>query len=277
MSWLDVAYLTIFIGNFLFLALTAGLLFKILGATQRAKIDPLEVISQTSVAAKELHSVAKQLTRRMELLAFEPPSVRSPGHTGTTPPAPAAGDVPSPSLAPAKPASGSEELAQRLRDKLKDVLTQNMQLKSELERSKANLAKMDESSKDIHTGLGEVKGADARDSALVKDLTRMTEGLQLDLEEARRRAQAAEKLAFAKAEKLEDLRESMSAKSFSESANESAQVERLREQNDALQSREKNLLARIASMEKEFERHLTEKSFIEDRYVKLDEQAPSIN
>jgi hypothetical protein len=272
MSWLDVAYLTIFISNFLFLALTAGLLFKILGATQRAKIDQLEVISETSVAAKELHSVAKQLARRMDLLTVESPlATRKSDHPGAT------SDVPAPAAVPAKPASGAEELTQRLRDKLKDVLTQNMHLKVELERSKANLAKMDTSSKDIHTGLGEVRGADSRDSALVKDLSRMTEGLQLDLEEARRRAQAAEKLAFANAEKLEDLRESISAKSFSETASLSAQVERLREQNDALQSREASFLTRIASMEKEFERHLTEKSFIEDRYVKLDEQAPSIN
>jgi len=271
MNWLDVAYLTIFIANFLFLAITAGLLVKILGATQRAKLDQLEVISETSVAAKALHGVAKLLARRMEQLAFEHQSVRNPDDSGAT------ADMPAPPAAPAKPASGGEELTQRLRDKLKDVLTQNMQLKGELERSKASLTRINGSSKDIRTGLGQVKGADSRDSALVKDLTRMTEGLQLDLEEARRRAHAAEKLAHANAEKLEDMREAMSAKSFSETANLPAQLERLQELNETLQSREASFLARIASMEQEFERHLTEKSFIEDRYVKLDEQALRIN
>jgi hypothetical protein len=144
---------------------------------------------------------------------------------------------------------------------------------------------MDSSGKDIHTGLGEVRGADARDVALVKDLKRMTEGLQLDLAEARKRAQTAEKLAFANAEKLEELRETMASKDFNDSvaassqvsASTNAQLEHLREQNEALTARERNLIARIEVMEKEFERHLTEKSFIEDRYVKLDEQAPSVN
>lgn len=259
MKWIDVAYLTVFVGTFIFMAGAAALLYKIMGATQQAKLYQLDALSETSTAAKELHLVAKQLARQIERSAA----------LGLLPPQ--ASEV------PATPDVDNADLTQRLRDKLKDVLTQNMKLKGELERSKAGLSKMGDSSRDIHTGLGEVKGVDARDAALVKDLTRMTEGLQLDLEEARRRAQAAEKLAYANAEKLEDMREAMSVKSFSESAGTSAQMQRLLEQNEALETREKNLLARIESMEQEFERHLTEKSFIEDRYVKLDAQAPVVN
>jgi hypothetical protein len=47
-------------------------------------------------------------------------------------------------------------------------------------------------------------------------------------------------------------------------------MEKLRAQNDAMSVREQSLLARIEAMEMEFARNLTEKNFIEERYVSLD-------
>jgi hypothetical protein len=283
MTWLDAASLCVFLCNIAFMVGAGLLLLKILGTVQMSEHSLQKVLAENRAATAQLRLVCNQIAMVQE-------STEAGGDFRDTPVGKAhtalseqvrslsdqlenamQGGVQN-SLSQAKPEN--EELTQRLRDKLKDVLTQNISLKAEIERTKIQLRNASNSRGQIQNGIDEMQGASP---AVVKKMTRMTEELRGDLEEAQRRALASEKLAESNAIKLEDMREAMSAKGFGDKASESVQMEKLRAQYEAMATREQSLLARIESMEMEFQRNLTEKSFIEERYIKLDAAAASVN
>lgn len=167
-------------------------------------------------------------------------------------------------------AAVDEGLTQRLRDKLKDVMTQNIQLKQEIGRARSQITTATESSDGIRDGLNDMKGGDP---VVIKDLNQRVEQLNSDLAEARRRAQTAERLTEANALKLDEMREQMSAASYRDTTDDSKTVQDLRDQLEEMAAREKSFLARIELMESELQRQLTEKSFIEERFVELDSKA----
>lgn len=283
MTWLDAASLCVFLCNISFMVGAGLLLLKILGAVQMSEHSLQKVLAENRAATAQLRLVCNQIATAQESTEVGNNFRDTPvgkAHTALSEQVRSLSDQlenamqagVQNSLSQAKPEN--EELTQRLRDKLKDVLTQNISLKAEIERTKIQLRNASNSRGEIQNGIDEMQGASP---AVVKKMTRMTEELRGDLEEAQRRALASEKLAESNAIKLEDMREAMSAKGFGDRVSESVQMKKLRAQYEAMATREHSLLARIESMEKEFQRNLTEKSFIEERYIKLDAAAASVN
>jgi hypothetical protein len=283
MTWLDAASLCVFLCNIGFMVGAGLLLLKIMGSVQQAGQHSQNVLAENVEATVQLRLVCNQLATQLEPNGgdsnFRDTAIGK-AHTALSLQVRSLSDqIQSALFGFAPPPSPqtkqvNEELTQRLRDKLKVVMTQNIQLKEEIGRTKARLATASKSSDEIHGGISDVQGSTP---AVIKEMTRKADELRGDLEEAQRRAQAAEKLAVSNAAKLEDMREVLSAKSFGDSASESVQMEKLRTQNEAMATRERTLLARIESMEMEFQRNLTEKSFVEERYVKLDAESLSLN
>ncbi|MEI8170663.1 MAG: hypothetical protein WCG50_13365 [Rhodoferax sp.] len=283
MTWLDAASLCVFLCNIAFMVGAGMLLLKILGSVQHSELFSQKVLDENIEATAQLRRACNQLATQIEPTQsenkFHETSIGK-AHMALSLQVRSLSDQLQASLAgdalahQLQAKQANEELTQRMRDKLKDVLTQNIQLKDEIGRTKAKLTAASNSSHDIQSGMTDVQGASP---AVIKEMAQRAQDLSGHLQEAQRRAHAAEKLAEANAIKLEDMREALSAKSFGDSACESVQMEKLRTQNEAMAARERSLLARIESMEMEFQRNLTEKSFIEERYVKLDAAEPYFN
>ena len=276
MSWIDAASLCVFLCNIVFMVVAGVMLLKIQGAVQQSGTYFQNVLAENVKATAQLRLVCGQLATQLNPTEDDPhfrETAIGKAHTalslqvrslsnqiqgavlGTA-------DKPHPEAKLL-----NDELTERLREKLKAVMTKNLQLKQEIGRTNARLTTASNFSNEIHSGMAEVHGASP---AVLTAMTQRTEALRSDLEEAQRRAQAAEKLAESNASKLEEMREALSAKSSGEGASESVQLEKLRSQKEMLAGREQSLLAQIDAMEMEFARNQTEKNFIEDRYVDLD-------
>jgi chromosome segregation ATPase len=166
-----------------------------------------------------------------------------------------------------------EDLRVKLHAELNSALAKNHLLQDEIDQTKYRLKDASIANTMLMQEIGEVKGV--KQSVVDGLMERATE-LEQQLKKAQERAKAAERHAEENAMQLDDIRAQISEQKFAASVkhlnhpDQSNEIADMQDKIDVLASREKALLARIAVMEGEFQRSLTEKQFIEDRFLMLD-------
>lgn len=283
MKWLDIAFVAVFATNFVFMVGAAMALVKILNVTQFFSDHLRDVIGETIDVTKDLRRVAKRAMNEVDKLAQDAlnqeastsKSLASMGrqiadlqdfmHQRLINPAPALLDA---------TASHDEQdrgITQRLRDKLREVLEKNMKLQLELDHATSKMRNAMKSHDDVAEGVQEIRGVHPQ---TVMELGQRMEQLKQELSMANTRAVTAERLASESAQRLLELQTAFNANRFHTSAsgsdNDAMQLETLQQQNQAMAQRERELLTMLDAVKSELQRNLTEKGFIEDRFVELD-------
>lgn len=161
----------------------------------------------------------------------------------------------------------AEEFRAKLHADLNAALEKNNQLQDEIDQTKYRLKDASHANNELREEINDVKGIK---QSVVDSLMQRTTELEDQLQKARDRAKAAELHAEANAVQLDDIRSQINESNFSDGVDQTELVQQQQEQIDTLAAREKELLARIALLEGAFERNLTEKNFIEERFLQMD-------
>jgi DNA repair exonuclease SbcCD ATPase subunit len=297
MKAVDWAFLVVFITNFLSMAGGLYLLLKISDTAEMTKSDLLKSIGYNADSVGTLKAAAQTFIDQADH-PTEKASVRAIADLNLK----IENLVDLVSNLEIKPAevepAADPEVAQKLREKLKDVLTKNSQLQTELDQVKYRLKKATAANNDVKDGFSAVRGVDpefvkmmvGRTTALEEDLRAASERAESaesiaskqssELEELRERADNALSIAEKQKREMEELRERATKNDFVKAAAESLAMKNLQEAKDEMEKtlkKEKEimqstLISRIQHLETELERATTEKQFIEDNYLALLEQ-----
>jgi chromosome segregation ATPase len=162
----------------------------------------------------------------------------------------------------------AEEFRAKLHADLNEALAKTHALQDEIDQTKLRLKGASQANSELREEISDVKGVK---QSVVDSLMQRTTELEEQLEKARERAKVAEKHAQANAVQLDEIRSQINQQTFADGGpDQSGLIEGQQDQIDALAAREKELLARIAQLEGAFARNLTEKNFIEERFLQMD-------
>lgn len=282
MSWLQIALAALSLINLVFVLMAAYLLNEILRTSEAAKTELVRAARQSTEGAQSLLVAARRSVVEMERvhqahLAHENSSGRaihelsrqmkilSDAVAANNNRAVAAADS-------SEQVRLAEDARIKLRSDLNVALSRSHQLQDELEQTQYRMAALARSHQDMQQELRDTK--DVRKEQVNHLLVRMAE-LEQDLEEARKRAQAAEQHAEENARLLDDIREQAHAQWFDvpnqvePQIDQSGLIQSQQDQIDALAAREANLMRQLSDMEALLQRNLTEKEFIEERFLQL--------
>ncbi len=283
MSWLQIALAALSLINLLFVLTAAYLLNEILRTSEAAKLELVRAARHSAEGAQSLLNAARRSAAEMERvhqahLSHENSSARAIQELGRQmkilSDSLAAGH-PRPIAGEGDPQQGNarqaEDARARLRSDLNVALSQSHVLQDELEQTQYRLASLARNHQDMQQELRDAQ--EVRKEQVGSLLARMAE-LESDLEQARLRANAAEKHAEANARLLDDIREQAHSKWFDApaqdvSVDQSGLIQSQQDQIDALAAREAKLLQQLTDMEQLLKRNLTEKEFIEERFLQL--------
>jgi myosin heavy subunit len=293
MNWLNAAYGFVFFCNLVFMIGAAYVLTRIMDSTTQSRIDLLKAASHTIEAGNHLKIVARRAVTELERvndshMARENSNGRAVQELSfqvknlidrLSRPEPA-------SLgrdADAEELQAAEDMRAKLQAELNNALSKNHVLQDEIEQTKYRLKDASTANSELRQELSEVKGIK---QSVVDNLMQRTADLEVQLQKARERAKAAELHAEANAVQLDAIREQINAQKFARpgaqtplaqalaapepAIDQSALIQDQQDQIDVLAGRERALLAKIEALENEFQRHKTEKDFIEDRFLQLD-------
>ncbi len=161
----------------------------------------------------------------------------------------------------------AEEFRAKLHADLNAALEKNNQLQDEIDQTKYRLKDASHANNELREEINDVKGIK---QSVVDSLMQRTTDLEEQLQKARDRAKAAELHAETNAVQLDAIRAQINERNFSDGVDQTELVQQQQGQIDILAVREKEMLARIAQLEGAFERNLTEKNFIEERFLQMD-------
>jgi hypothetical protein len=179
--------------------------------------------------------------------------------------------------ATAKRPPDAEELRTILHAELSTVVAKNQALQDEIDQTRHRLKDAARVNGELRDEISDVKGIK---QSVVDSLMQRTTELEAQLQQARERANAAERHAEANAVKLDDIREQLNTQPMSSNGglDQSELIQSQQDQIDVMAEREREMLARIDELEGAFQRNQAEKNFIEDRFLQLDagqsERAP---
>ncbi len=289
MNWLNVAFGFVFFCNIVFIVGAAYLLMQVLKATTEGRDDIVKAANQNIEAGSHLKLAARRAFNEMEKandasIARENANARAVSEL--TFQIKTLVDTMKKILAKANMSGGDaaangaaaaynkndEEAHEKLHAELMTALNKNNMLQDEIGLTKNKLKDASTTSNELRQDLSETKGIK---KSMMDRIMQRTVELEEQLQSAKDRAKAAERHAEENAVQLDIIREQLnntklSGRSSASDAGSAEELQRKQEEINALQSREKILLARIEEMEKEFQRHETEKKFIEERFVQMD-------
>jgi len=290
MNWFYVALAFVCVFNLLFLGLAAMLLYRILDATGESRQELIKAAKDTTSSARELMATAHraviemertneahlardssagrvitELSRQIRLLGERFQEVQTQVDSRPV----SNGD---------SSQQGADELQQaleqraKLRAELNVALSKNKLLQEELSQTSYRLNDATARMEELRTGLNAL--SETKRSTVDNLIDRLSE-LKSQLEEARKRAKSAERLAEENAMRLATLQEQLEpgnhvGPAASTGPDHSLMIQDQQDQIDAMASRESALLARISAMEDAFKRTEAEKAFIEERYLQID-------
>lgn len=287
MNWLQIAVAALSLINLAFVLGAAYLLGEILRSTEAAKSELVRAARQSSEGAQSLLAAARRSVGEMERvhqahLAHENSSGRAIHELSRQMKILSDAVAANNSRAVAVAAASAEETAEherladeariKLRADLNVALSKSHQLQDELDQTQYCMATLARSHHDMQQELRDAK--DVRKEQVNSLLVRMAE-LEKDLEEARKRAKSAEQHAEENARLLDDIREQAHAKWFDAPVqgepqiDQSGLIQSQQEQIDALVAREGQLMSQLGALEALLQRSLTEKEFIEDRFLQM--------
>lgn len=283
MSWLQIALAAVSLVNLAFVLGAAYLLNEILRTSEASKTELVRAARQSAEGAQSLlvaarRSVAElervhqahlsqenssaraihEISRQMKILSDSVASNRS-RHAEDS------------DEAAAERARLADDARAKLRSDLNIALSKSHLLQDELDQTQYRLASLARSYQDMQQELRDAQ--DIRKEQVGGLLDRTTE-LESDLELARQRAREAEKLAEENARLLDNIREQAHSKWFDApergaGIDQSGLIQNQQDQIDALAVREANLLKQLTDMEQLLQRNLTEKEFIEERFLQM--------
>lgn len=283
MSWLQIALAALSLVNLAFVLGAAYLLNEILRTSEAAKTELVQAARQSTQGAQSLLVAARRSVVEMERvhqahLSQENSSARAIHElscqmklladsvaTNASRHAHSYGET------VAEHERLAEDARAKLRSDLNVALSKSHLLQDELDQTQYRLSTLARSHQDMHQELRDTQ--DMRKEQVHSLLSRMTE-LESDLEQARERASAAEKQAEENARLLDDIREQAHSKWFDApepggGIDQSGLIQSQQDQIDALAARESKLVKQLADMEQLLKRNLTEKAFIEERFLQL--------
>lgn len=292
MNWLQIALAALTLINLAFVLAAAYLLNEILRNTESSKTELVKAARESSEAAHSLlvaarRSVAEmervhqahlstenssgraihELSRQMKVLSDAVAS-QSSRLAERSPDQLASDDR------KAENERATADAQAKLRSDLNVALSKNHQLQDEIDQTRYRLSTLADSHQEMEHELRDSK--DMRTDQVQRLLLQLEEQ-GVDLEQARQRAKAAEKHAEANARLLDDIREQTNAKWFDAPAgapDQSGLIQSQQDQIEALAGREAKLMQQLADLEDALKRNLTEKEFIEERFLKI---VPAIN
>ncbi|MBT3066679.1 hypothetical protein [Rhodoferax sp. U11-2br] len=297
MNWLNIAYGFLFFSNLVFMAGSGYLLYRILNTTAQSRVDLLKAASLTIEAGKHLKIAANRTATELErvsqahqthdnasgraisVLSFKLQNLIDNLAQGSATAAGAAASA-------AEEKTHVEDIRAKLQAELNTALSKNHMLQEQVEEIQFHLKEASTSNEQLRSEISEVQGVK---QSVVDSLMQQTADLEAELQKARERTRAAEKLAEDNALQLDEIRAQVNAQNFAtrrvpgsavEGADlapidQAALIQDQQDQIDVLAGREKSLLAKIEQMEMEFQRQKTEKAFIEDRFLQLDSTQPA--
>lgn len=283
MSWLQIALAALSLVNLAFVLGAAYLLNEILRTTEASKQELVRAARQSTEGAQSLLNAARRSVAEMERvhqahLSHENSSARAIQELSRQM------KILSDSVASSNTHQGAvsseilesnermaEDARAKLRSDLNVALSKSHVLQDELDQTQYRLATLARNHQDMQQELRDVQ--DVRKEQVGSLLARMTE-LESDLEQARQRAKAAEKHAEENARLLDDIREQAHSKWFDapaqgDAVDQSGLIQSQQDQIDALAEREAKLMQQLSDMEQLLKRNLTEKEFIEERFLQL--------
>ncbi len=284
MTLLNAALAFVFFCNLVFMVGAGYVLMRILDTTETSQINLQKAASSVIEVGSQIRVVVRRAFNEMErnndaLTARESSSGRAVVELASqikvlvervkTLMARTSGDR----VAAADDGGGeaqipnAEEFKEKMHAELTAALEKNNKLQDEIDQTKYRLKDASHANAALRDEINEVQGVK---QIVVDSLMQRTTDLEDQLEQARERAQAAELHAEANAKQLSEIRTQINERSFSDGVDQSELVEQQQEQIDILAAREKDLLARISQLEGAFQRNLTEKNFIEDRFLQMD-------
>ncbi|WP_180127074.1 hypothetical protein [Rhodoferax sp. BLA1] len=298
MNWLNIAYGFLFFSNLLFMAGAGYLLYRILNTTAQSRVDLLKAASLTVEASKHLKIAANRTVTELErvseahqtrdnvsgraisALSFKLQNLIDNLAQGSATAAAGA------AASAAEEKTHVEDIRAKLQSELNTALSKNHMLQEQVEEIQFHLKEASTSNEQLRTEISEVQGVK---QSVVDSLMQQTADLEAELQKARERTRAAEKLAEENALQLDEIRAQVNAQNFAtrrlpgsaaEGADlapmdQAALIQDQQDQIDVLAGREKSLLTKIEQMELEFQRQKTEKAFIEDRFLQLDSAQPA--
>lgn len=298
MNWYNLALGFVFLCNICFLVGAAFLLYKIVDSTEETRIQLMKAARENSNAGAQLLNAAHRSIREMERaseaqLARETSNQRAivdlanQVHAlvenlkrllakGTTIAAPGSGDAGAGGSVSAgtgggagadTPPNNADAIREKLRAELTAALARNHKLQDEVSQTVYQLKDVSQANQNL---IQEIRDLKEVKKSYVDQLLQKAAELEAQLQAARDRAKAAELLAEDNAFKLANLREEAEKFEMSDGIDQSGLIESQQDQIDVLAAREKALLERMDKVEQMFSRSLTEKAFIEDRFLKLD-------
>lgn len=284
MSWLQISLAVLSLVNLAFVLGAAYLLNEILRTSESSKQELVRAARQSTEGAQSLLTAARRSVAEMErvhqaYLSHENSSARAIQELGRqmkilsdSVAANGVRQLSADSEALQSQERMVEDARARLRSDLNLALSKSHVLQDELDQTQYRLATLARSHQDMQQELRDTQ--DMRKEQVGSLLARMT-ALEADLEQARQRAQAAEKHAEENARLLDDIREQAHSKWFDAplagqaGVDQSGLIQSQQEQIDALAAREAWLQQQLSDMEQLLKRNLTEKEFIEERFLQL--------
>jgi DNA repair exonuclease SbcCD ATPase subunit len=283
MTLLNAALAFVFFVNLVFMVGASYALWKIMHVTetsqinlQRAASDVIGVGTHIKVlvrkafsemernndalAARESHSgrAVQELSFQVKTLVERVKTVLAKREDNT-------------STAVQAPAS-AEHLRERLHNELSAALAKNHELQDEIDQTHYKLKDASHTNRELQDEISDVKGVK---QSVIDSLMKRTVELEERLQQARERAQAAERHADATAAQMDEIRAQIDQQPFAEPGgnvgiDQSELIEQQQNQIDVLATRERELLVKIDHLEGAFQRNLTEKTFIEERFLAMD-------
>lgn len=294
MNWVNIALGFVFLCNLVFLVGAAFLLYRIVDATEQGRDELLKAATQNMDGGKQLLMAARRTVIEMERvndaqLSRETSSSRTIAELSTqirllgdrlqknqSNPGSHEATIGTKERETAESDRVVEDIRAKLHADLNAALSRNHQLQDEIDQTAYRLKDATSSNKELREELNDVKGIK---KSVVDNLIHRTEELEAQLKQARERAKAAELHAESNAVQLDDIREQIHNPAFSAAGgggiDQTGLIESQQDQIDALAAREKTLMERIAELEGAFERSLTEKNFIEERFLQIDSDLPA--
>lgn len=287
MNWLQIALAALTLINLAFVLAAAYLLNEILRSTESSKTELIKAARESSEAAHSLLVAARRSVAEMERvhqahLSNENSSGRAIHELSrqmkilsdavaqqSSRPAERSPDQAAKDDRQAENQRATEDAQAKLRSDLNVALSKNHQLQDEIDQTRYRLSTLAESHQEMEHQLRDTK--DMRTDQVQRLLLQLEEQ-GADLEQAQQRAKAAEKHAEANARLLDDIREQTNAKWFDAPAgapDQSGLIQSLQDQIEALAGREAKLMQQLADLEDALKRNLTEKEFIEERFLKI--------
>lgn len=284
MSWLQIALAGISLVNLAFVLGAAYLLNEILRASEASKAELVRAARQSSEGAQALLVASRRSVTEMERvhqahMAHERSSSRAIYELGSQ--VKLLSDAVAAGNARVRDERGGERNAEmeaqyddaraKLRADLNVALSKSHVLQDELDQTQYRLATLAQSHHGIQQELHDAQ--EVRKEQVASLLARMKE-LEAELGLAQQRAKAAEKHAEENARLLDDIREHAHSKWFDAppaageaQIDQSGLIQSQQDQIDALVAREQKLMEQLDDMEGRLKRNLTEKEFIEERFM----------